>query len=128
MERFTLISSAKGTPWHFPASKNSPKTNKTYKKLHLHSYVPFDIFIKKDSTLSDSEVDIIHKHPEKSVAITKHNHVHDPYILEAIIHHYERFDGSGYPDRCTQQEISQYASILGICDVFDALTNERPYK
>ena len=84
--------------------------------------------IQKDITLNSAELNIIQQHPEKSVSITKHNHIHNPYILDAIMHHHERFDGSGYPDELLEKDISQFASILGICDVFDALTNNRPYR
>ena len=84
--------------------------------------------IKKDSNLNPTEIDTIQQHPQRSISIAKHNHIHNPYILDAILHHHERYDGSGYPDHLLKREISQYASILGICDVFDALTNDRPYR
>jgi len=70
----------------------------------------------------------IHLHPQYSIDILAHNHIHNPYIIEAVLHHHERYDGSGYPNALQKREISQYAAILGICDTFDALTNERPYR
>ncbi|MES1259104.1 MAG: HD domain-containing phosphohydrolase, partial [Gemmatimonadota bacterium] len=45
-----------------------------------------------------------------------------------IRHHHERYDGSGYPDGLRGDEIPLLAQIVGIVDVFDALTTERPYK
>ena len=42
--------------------------------------------------------------------------------------HHERYDGSGYPENLTEKDISEFASILAICDVFDALTNNRPHR
>lgn len=84
--------------------------------------------LTKSSDLDSDELNEIQQHPERSVAIAQHNHIHNPYIIDAIMHHHERYDGSGYPDNLIEKDISQYASILGICDVFDALTNDRPYR
>ena len=44
------------------------------------------------------------------------------------MHHHEQYDGSGYPEKLKEEDISVYASILSICDVFDALTSERPHR
>jgi len=82
----------------------------------------------KDSELASEELEIIHLHPEKSVAIAKRNFIHDADITDGIMHHHERYDGSGYPDSLFKNEISQYAAMIGICDVFDALTTNRPYR
>lgn len=48
--------------------------------------------------------------------------------LDVIRHHHERWDGTGYPDGLAGQEIPLLARIFTVCDVYDALTNERPYK
>jgi HD-GYP domain-containing protein (c-di-GMP phosphodiesterase class II) len=42
--------------------------------------------------------------------------------------HHERFDGLGYPDRLKGKDIPLCARIIGLCDTYDALTSERPYK
>ena len=83
-----------------------------------------------DSTLSLHELKQEHlqQHPQYSINILEHNHIHDPYIIEGILHHHERYDGSGYPKGLQEREISPFSAILGICDTFDALTNERPYR
>jgi HD-GYP domain-containing protein (c-di-GMP phosphodiesterase class II) len=44
------------------------------------------------------------------------------------MHHHESHDGTGYPDALLSEEISPFASILSVCDVFEALTNDRPYR
>ena len=41
--------------------------------------------------------------------------------------HHERWDGKGYPDRLTGEEIPLHARVLALADVFDALTTDRPY-
>ncbi|MEN8304089.1 MAG: HD domain-containing phosphohydrolase [Campylobacterota bacterium] len=84
--------------------------------------------LKKDSELDPKEFEIVQQHPKYSVEIIMHNHIHDPYVIDAVKHHHERHDGSGYPDKLYAHQISKFASILAICDVFDALTNNRPHR
>lgn len=49
-------------------------------------------------------------------------------VLPIIRNHHERWDGSGYPDRMSREEIPLLARILQIADIFDAITTKRPYK
>lgn len=84
--------------------------------------------INKNSELTHQETTVVRKHSQYSIEILKQNKIHDPYIIDAVMHHHERYDGLGYPDKFTKGEISDFASILSICDVFDALTNNRPYR
>jgi putative two-component system response regulator len=49
-------------------------------------------------------------------------------LLPIIRHHHERFDGAGYPDRLRGREIPRAARIVSVCDAFDALVNDRPYR
>jgi putative two-component system response regulator len=49
-------------------------------------------------------------------------------LLPIIRHHHERFDGRGYPDGLRAREIPRLASIVSVCDAFDALVNDRPYR
>lgn len=87
-----------------------------------------DSIINKLTPLSKPETEQIRKHSNYSVEIIKQNKIHDPYIIDAIMHHHERYDGSGYPEGLEKEDISDFASILAICDVFDALTNSRPHR
>lgn len=50
------------------------------------------------------------------------------HVLPIIRHHHERLDGSGYPDGLKEDQIPLVARVFQVCDVFDALTNFRPYK
>ncbi|MFA7611061.1 MAG: HD domain-containing phosphohydrolase [Sulfurimonas sp.] len=84
--------------------------------------------INKESELTPQETKIVQKHAQYSVDILKQNKIYDPYIINAVMHHHERYDGKGYPNSLTEDDISDFASILAICDVFDALTNNRPYR
>jgi putative two-component system response regulator len=49
-------------------------------------------------------------------------------LLPVIRHHHERFDGHGYPDGLRGREIPRAARIVSVCDAFDALVNDRPYR
>jgi len=86
------------------------------------------MIINSSEKLSLSELESIQKHPLHSVQIIKNNHILDPYIIDAITHHHENYDGSGYPDALMGSDISCFASIVSIADVFDALTNKRPNR
>lgn len=49
-------------------------------------------------------------------------------VLDVVLHHHERLDGTGYPDFKSRDSISTYARMAAICDVYDAVTSARPYK
>ena len=87
-----------------------------------------DSIRSKEDQLSLSEYELIYKHPRYSAQIARQNHVTDPLIIDAITHHHENYDGSGYPDCLSADDISDLASILSISDVFNAMTNSRPHR
>ena len=87
-----------------------------------------DSLVGKSTPLSVAELEKVHKHADYSVEYIKQNNIYDPYIIDAVAHHHERYDGSGYPNNYRASNISDFSSILAICDVFDALTNIRPYR
>jgi len=86
-----------------------------------------DEILKKDGQLNDEEWVIMRRHPEIGESIIKPvrslNH-----LCDIIRHHHEKLDGSGYPDGLKGEEISPLVRILSVCDVYDALTTERPYR
>src|SRR5256885_8513521 len=51
-----------------------------------------------------------------------------PYTTLFRSHHHEKVDGSGYPDGLQQGDIGLLARMTAICDVYDAITSDRPYK
>ena len=59
--------------------------------------------------------------------ILKHSNL-DPAILDAVLMHHERCDGSGYPFGASQNEISFFAKMVAIADVYDAMTSARIYR
>ena len=52
----------------------------------------------------------------------------DPMVLDVCLHHHEKTDGSGYPKGMKDESISLYAKMGAVCDVYDAITSNRPYK
>ena len=56
------------------------------------------------------------------------NQGYDPEIAEIVRHHHENCDGSGYPDNLSREAIPFGARILRVCDVYAALTSDRPYR
>lgn len=56
------------------------------------------------------------------------NQGYSDFILESILYHHENYDGSGYPSNKAGEEIPIGARILRVCDVFSALSSDRPYR
>jgi len=66
-------------------------------------------------------------HPEKGVAILAPiEQLRE--VIPGILHHHERYDGSGYPHKLKGEAIPLEARIIGVVDAFDAMVAERPYK
>lgn len=84
--------------------------------------------LEKEGPLKEHEFEAVRKHPELSVEILKENNIKDAMIISAIKYHHERLDGSGYPFGLKGHTIPKYAQIIGLCDVFDALTTERTFR
>ena len=84
--------------------------------------------INQNKKLTLAELESVQQHSIYSTQIIKHNHILDPYIIDAVTHHHENYDGTGYPDALMGSDISIFASIISIADVFDALTNARPNR
>ena len=91
------------------------------------SKVDYDI-INKNGKLDDAEFEEMKKHPASGHEIALGLGITDERILSGIRHHHEKIDGGGYPDGISGDQISQFARIIGVCDVFDALTTKRSYK
>ena len=88
--------------------------------------VPLDI-LNKRGMLSPDEEEIMRMHPESGEALV--SGVSFPWDIRPMIrHHHERWDGTGYPDRLSGTQIPLTARILGIADVYDALTSTRSYR
>jgi HD-GYP domain-containing protein (c-di-GMP phosphodiesterase class II) len=86
-----------------------------------------DEILKKDSMLNDEEWVIMRRHPEIGESIIKPVRSLQ-HLCDLVRHHHEKLDGSGYPDGLKGEEISPLVRILSVADIYDALTNEHPYR
>ena len=84
--------------------------------------------INKNERLDENELKLAQKHTQYSLEILKKNKISDSAILDAVDQHHERYDGSGYPKGLREEDIGLFGSIISMCDVFDALTADRPYR
>ncbi len=88
--------------------------------------VPHEVLSKPD-TLTPDERAVMQMHPVWGIELLAA--VEFPWDIKPIIRwHHERHDGSGYPDRLRGDDIPVSAQIVGIADVYDALTSTRPYR
>jgi putative two-component system response regulator len=86
-----------------------------------------DALLLKNGRLTDSEYSQIKHHPVIGDRLC--GELRSLRQVRPIVrHHHERLDGSGYPDGLRGDEIPLLAQIMGIVDVYDAITTERPYK
>jgi putative nucleotidyltransferase with HDIG domain len=86
-----------------------------------------DRILRKPDKLSDEEWVTMKSHPEIGHAILSRIAV-GPIPLDAVLHHHEKIDGSGYPHGLAGDAISLFARMVSVCDVYDAVTSNRPYK
>lgn len=84
--------------------------------------------IAKNGSLTYEEFEIVKKHPQLSVKILQELGENDEILLEIIEQHHEKIDGTGYPYGLKDKEIHDFAKIVSICDIFNALTTRRTYK
>ncbi|PIF27654.1 putative nucleotidyltransferase with HDIG domain [Acidovorax sp. 62] len=84
--------------------------------------------LNKPGKLTDDEFEVIKSHPVEGYNMLKEGGSVEDSVLDACLHHHEKIDGSGYPDKLKGDEITLIARMTAICDVYDAITSDRPYK
>ncbi|MBW8355831.1 MAG: HD-GYP domain-containing protein [Pseudomonas sp.] len=87
-----------------------------------------DSILNKPQKLSDTEFERVKLHPEAGGAILRQSPDVDALVLDVCLHHHEKADGSGYPHRLAGNQISLFAQMGAVCDVYDAVTSNRPYN
>lgn len=87
-----------------------------------------DSILNKPGKLTDAEFISIKMHPTLGHRILLEGRGATPEMLDVCLHHHEKIDGSGYPDKLIGAQISQLAKMAAVCDVYDAITSNRPYK
>jgi len=84
--------------------------------------------LNKPSKLTDEEFEIIAAHSYKGYEYLKLHTQLPAKCYIAILHHHEKYDGSGYPFHLKGEGISLFGRIISVADVYDALTSDRPYR
>jgi putative nucleotidyltransferase with HDIG domain len=82
----------------------------------------------KPGKLTDAEFGIMKQHPVEGHRLLAEAKAVGEIPLDVCLHHHEKTDGSGYPDRLPAAKISLFARMGAVCDVYDAITSNRPYK
>ncbi len=89
--------------------------------------MPLEV-LNKPGKLTEGEFKVIRSHPERGHALLVEGRGATPEMLDVVLNHHERVDGTGYPGRLPAERLSQLARMGAICDVYDAITSNRPYK
>ena len=89
--------------------------------------MPLDI-LNKPGKLTDDEFDVMRSHPVRGHELLQEARGADPSTMDVCLHHHERFDGGGYPHKLPNDRLNQLVRMGSICDVYDAITSNRPYK
>lgn len=88
--------------------------------------IPLEI-LTKTTKLTPREYKIIKRHPIKGAQILRHLQVLRPAI-PIIMHHHEKYNGTGYPSRLKKGQIPQGARVMAVADAFEAMVYGRPYR
>lgn len=86
-----------------------------------------ELLFKKEA-LSFSELETVRSHAKLGYELLKNNPEIPREVLAGILFHHERSDGSGYPSGLREEQTPYLARIIGVVDVFDAITSDRFYK
>jgi HD-GYP domain-containing protein (c-di-GMP phosphodiesterase class II) len=84
--------------------------------------------LNKPGALDEAEWETMRSHAERGRAILGETRGVTAATLDAVLHHHEKIDGSGYPERLAGDRIPELARMAAVCDVYDAITSNRPYK
>ncbi|MEY8876819.1 MAG: HD-GYP domain-containing protein [Leptothrix sp. (in: b-proteobacteria)] len=84
--------------------------------------------LNKPGRLTDDEFRVMKQHPRWGHDLLAQTGTTPAWALDVCLHHHEKVDGSGYPDRLAGDQISLVAQMGAVCDVYDAVTSVRPYK
>ena len=115
-------------------AKKMGKTDEEIEKIHLQALlhdvgkigVP-DGIINKEGKLTDDEYEKVKAHTTKGYEILSRITSHPEFAQIARLHH-EKYDGKGYPDGLSGEQIPEVARIIAVADAYDAMTSKRSYR
>lgn len=84
--------------------------------------------LNKPGKLTAAEYNVMKTHPERGHQMLREGSAPLPMALDVCLNHHERPDGKGYPNGLSGDALSLYARMGAVCDVYDAITSNRPYK
>lgn len=84
--------------------------------------------LEKPGHLTMKEFGMVKDHPARGHAMLERIKGIDPVVLDVCLHHHERVDGLGYPEGLTGDRLSVHAKMAAICNVYDSISSNRPYK
>lgn len=87
----------------------------------------YESILDKPERLTGEEIEIMRVHPRKGAEILSHIR-HFEAIVPIVRGHHEHYDGAGYPDGLKGKDMPLMARILAVCDAYDAMTSDRPYR
>ena len=89
--------------------------------------IPLEI-LNKPGKLTEEEFALVKTHPEEGYKLLREGTGISDIAKDICLHHQEKIDGSGYPKHLTGDTMSLFAKMGAVCDVYDAITSNRPYK
>lgn len=89
--------------------------------------MPMEV-LNKPGALTDDEFAVMRSHPMRGFEMLKEGAAVPESALDVCLHHHEKMDGSGYPHKLKGDQISLLSRMGAVCDVYDAITSNRPYK
>ncbi len=89
--------------------------------------VPLEV-LNKPARLTEAEFAVMRSHPVRGHEMLLEGRGATAEMLDVVLHHHERPDGKGYPHQLSGDQLTRAARMGSICDVYDAITSNRPYK
>ncbi|MDD2685396.1 MAG: HD-GYP domain-containing protein [Gallionella sp.] len=84
--------------------------------------------LNKPGKLTDEEFEVVKNHPVEGHKLLLEGSGVSDVALDVCLHHHEKVNGGGYPEGLSDEQISLFAKMGAVCDVYDAITSNRPYK
>lgn len=83
--------------------------------------------LDKPSALTRREFGLVRMHADYAARLLRESGGYDSPVIEIVRHHHERIDGSGYPDGLRGHELPGYVQLVGMIDVYESMTADKPY-